>query len=236
MIGIYLIRNKITGKFYVGQSKNVKDRLRRHKYLLRHRSHINIHLQRAFDKYGEEIFEFVLLQECEESLLNEIEQKIIDEHGIQNLYNLAPNVRDVKGGHNPFYGKKHSVISKQKMSEWKKKNYLGTDNPNYGKKRTIEEKLEMVDRNSQTKLNKEKVLKIKDLLIIGKLSDAEIANVFNVNRTVITRIANGTRWANITGGKICPDERRGLRNIGKSRSEETKEKIRKGILQNVNRI
>ena len=30
----------------------------------------------------------------------------------------------------------------------------------------------------------------------------DIANQFNINRTAITRIANGTRWANITGGPI----------------------------------
>lgn len=57
----------------------------------------------------------------------------------------------------------------------------------------------------------------------------EIANIFEVSRTVITRICNGTRWFHITGGKIIKSERRGLRNIVKPRSESFKIKIRKKL-------
>jgi len=115
------------------------------------------------------------------------------------------------------------------MSDWKKENYLGESNPNYGKRKTLEEKKMMVSRNSQTKLSNDNILEIKNLLIQGCLKDSEIAAKFHVSRTVITRIANGTRWANITGGKVLLNDRRGLSGIGKPRSEETKEKIRQAI-------
>ena len=84
-------------------------------------------------------------------------------------------------------------------------------------------------KHPQTKLNIDNVLEIKELLLAGKLNDKEIAQQYNVSRTVITRIANGTRWANITGGPIINSERRGLRNIGKFRSDETKLKIKNAI-------
>ncbi len=107
--------------------------------------------------------------------------------------------------------------------------YAGEKNPNYGKRWTKEEKITGTLNHPKTKLNESKVLEIKEMLLNGLLDDLAIANKFGVSRTVITRIANGTRWANITGGPIILFERRGKRNIGKHRSLETKTKIKNAI-------
>ena len=61
--GIYRITNRSNGKTYVGASTHVDDRWRHHRYALRHGHHGNPHLQRAWLKYGEESFDFVLLEE-----------------------------------------------------------------------------------------------------------------------------------------------------------------------------
>ncbi len=62
--GIYAIRCLLDGKVYVGQSVTVRKRLRGHRCLLNGHRHRNRHLQFAWNKHGEQAFEFVLLEEC----------------------------------------------------------------------------------------------------------------------------------------------------------------------------
>lgn len=59
--------------------------------------------------------------------------------------------------------------------------------------------------SSITKLNVEKVKEIVELLKKG-LTHNSIAKQFNISRTVVTRISNGTRWTNVTGGPVIPVE------------------------------
>ena len=60
MIGVYFIKNKINGKFYVGHSIDIKYRFRRHLYELKRNIHHCQYLQRAWNKYGEENYEFII--------------------------------------------------------------------------------------------------------------------------------------------------------------------------------
>lgn len=60
--GIYIIQNLVNGNIYVGSSSNIKRRFSQHKSTLRHNTHKNKHLQNAWNKYGEENFEFVVIE------------------------------------------------------------------------------------------------------------------------------------------------------------------------------
>jgi len=94
MIGIYRILNKVNGKCYYGSSQNIKKRWSRHRRELNNKTHINIVLQRAWDKYGEENFIFELVKTCKKNILLEIEQKYLD---LNPEYNIG---NDSSGGDN----------------------------------------------------------------------------------------------------------------------------------------
>lgn len=63
IIGIYGIQHKISKLIYIGSSRNVVNRWRRHKWMLRLAKHSNPYLQNAWNKCGEEAFEFIILEE-----------------------------------------------------------------------------------------------------------------------------------------------------------------------------
>lgn len=71
--GIYIITNTINGKVYIGQSKDIANRWRKHKYNLRRNIHTNSHLQSAFNIDGEDSFKFDTLEECTKELRNDRE-------------------------------------------------------------------------------------------------------------------------------------------------------------------
>lgn len=64
--GIYRIKNTITGKIYVGSSTNINKRWINHKSELLNQIHHNSHLQRSWNKYGNENFEFSVIEEVED--------------------------------------------------------------------------------------------------------------------------------------------------------------------------
>lgn len=119
--GIYKIINKINGKYYVGSSCYIYDRWLNHKRKLNCCSHVNPHLQNAWNKYKSEAFDFVI----EEITTNEnrlmIEQKYLDKAKLDdNVYNtsfIASGGAIWKNGINPMLGKHHSEKTKKAWSE-----------------------------------------------------------------------------------------------------------------------
>jgi group I intron endonuclease len=73
MTGIYQILNKETGDSYIGSATNIKSRWKRHKRDLKNNKHHSIILQRAWNKYSSSNFSFIILEECNSSLLEERE-------------------------------------------------------------------------------------------------------------------------------------------------------------------
>lgn len=62
--GIYMIRNKVNDKIYIGLSGNIRPRWISHHSQLRRGLHKNQHLQAAWDKYGEGNFAFEIVERC----------------------------------------------------------------------------------------------------------------------------------------------------------------------------
>lgn len=90
--GIYQIKNKSNQKVYIGSSINIKNRLYKHLWLLKKNKHDNIHLQNSFNEYGEDCFEFSLVENCEYDELISRENYYINAFSSCNNdfgYNLA---------------------------------------------------------------------------------------------------------------------------------------------------
>lgn len=71
--GIYMIRNVINDKKYIGKSFDINKRWSNHKYKLNKGAHVNNHLQNAWNKYGKDNFEFSIIELCNEDDLNDRE-------------------------------------------------------------------------------------------------------------------------------------------------------------------
>lgn len=77
--GVYKIVNKDNGKYYIGSSDNISHRWYIHKCKLNHNRHANKHLQNAWNKYGSNNFEFIVVAETFPNELLETEQLYLDE-------------------------------------------------------------------------------------------------------------------------------------------------------------
>ena len=85
IIGIYKITNTITGDFYIGSSKNVKERWRNHKKPSTWNKCPNNPMYLDMQKYGVDKFDFQVIAEVEIEKLKEAEQQFIEK--LQPTYN-----------------------------------------------------------------------------------------------------------------------------------------------------
>lgn len=117
--GAYGIFNTVNGKVYVGSVvTSFQRRKRQHFWHLKKGTHHSKHLQRAYDKYGADCFDFRVLERCppEEALV--VEQRWIDSLDSANMrkgYNISPTAGNTAG-------RKHSEETRAKI-----KARLGTE-------------------------------------------------------------------------------------------------------------
>ena len=141
--GIYCIENINTHKKYIGQSQNIHKRWLDHKWALNNNVHDNSYLQKAWNKYGEENFSFIVIEECMAEDLNDREIYYIDffksfdrgygynlRGGGGQLANMTKDLKEKFGGkNNPMYGKNHTEEARQKISDARKNLYSGKNHP-----------------------------------------------------------------------------------------------------------
>lgn len=77
--GVYQILCVPTGKIYIGSTVNLRARWEHHHRTLRLCKHHNSHLQNAWTKYGEDYFEFSVLEFTDTDSLLQVEQKWIEQ-------------------------------------------------------------------------------------------------------------------------------------------------------------
>ena len=90
--GVYEIVNTETGMKYIGSSVNLKQREYSHIYALRKGTHYNTYLQNSFNKYGESVFEFNIIELKKRKEIRATEQSVIDSYDFSDLYNVVSGV------------------------------------------------------------------------------------------------------------------------------------------------
>lgn len=112
--GVYQIKNINSGKIYIGSAAiSITKRWHRHKSLLRGNKHYNKHLQNAWNKDGENSFEWSIVEEVpDKNLVIEREQYHMDDTQCYERIN-GYNLCKVAGS---ILGQKRSAETKRKMS------------------------------------------------------------------------------------------------------------------------
>ena len=127
--GIYGIINQARGHIYIGSSKHIAMRWASHRTLLRNGKHYSSRIQRAWNKYGGEQFQFVILAFCPEDDLITVEQQYID--ALKPVYNMMKTVGQRPSSDSKNKGRRHSEEAKRKM-RGPRPSVSGNKNPMFG--------------------------------------------------------------------------------------------------------
>lgn len=226
--GIYKIENLVNNKVYIGSSKNIYKRWADHKNSLRNNKHHSIHLQRSWNKYKEESFEFAIIEKCFEADLILKEQYWIDfykSYDINIGYNISTTA---KGVILPLEFRIELAKRRRKLSDKKFNEVLdyliNTDIPLYKvaeicnvNKSTISQiyfkteyfhftqDLIFIKRENKGEKSPNAQLSEKDVLeIIPRLQNGEncveIAKDYNIKSKVINEIKLKSTWKHLTSG------------------------------------
>jgi group I intron endonuclease len=152
---IYLIKNKVNGKFYVGSTYQRYVRWKTHKQKLRTGKHHCHHLQAAWVKYGEVSFEFSVVEKVlDEADLQAAEDRWLLEHvGKPHCYNHGRRSgapwRGTKGtGLSPLTGTTIPEERKQALREATIRQWQESD-PRTGRKHSEETRAKISEKMQQ---------------------------------------------------------------------------------------
>lgn len=120
--GIYKLTNRLNGRFYLGSAKRFKERWSQHTSSLRNKKHHNKFLQADFNKCGEEVFMFEVVEVIEGTKEERLrtEQKLLDECFDRKIdvYNLSPWAISPDG-----YYPKNAALTKKRRCAVAKRRY-----------------------------------------------------------------------------------------------------------------
>lgn len=180
--GIYKIKNLLNNKVYIGQSKNISDRISSHRKSIFKE---NTCLYRSIRKYGMENFSFEVLKICEENL-DEIENFYINyyrSHVRKYGYNIQRYAKSNKGY--KVSKKTKKILSETTKTMWKNGQWVSdilqkrkiTQNTEEYKQSCAERLRKIRQSNKQSFDNRRKVCKLdpvtlKVIEIFDSLQDA----------------------------------------------------------------
>lgn len=118
--------NLVNGKRYVGQSKNIKNRIKNFKCLKC--VYANEYIDADRKSYNFTDWKLTILKKCDDEEANYWEQYYIKEQNTK-----YPNGYNVTSGGIGLYGYEHTDETKAKMSKSASERQFGENNPFYGK-------------------------------------------------------------------------------------------------------
>ncbi|WP_062545373.1 NUMOD3 domain-containing DNA-binding protein [Rufibacter tibetensis] len=190
--GVYQIVNLINGKIYIGSTKLFKVRYQKHKFELLAKKHPNKHLQNSYIKFGEENFVFRVIythmrtsEETDKQFLDRL-LKIENELILKNKSNVKEFGYNLRISAYSNNGISHSEDALTRVK---------------GKKLSVETRLKMSvartgEKHHSLSIN-EKIAKEIRLLISLGYRNQNIANHFNISKSIVNDIKNNGSWKHI---------------------------------------
>ena len=240
MVGyIYKITNKVDGRFYIGSTINFEKRKKKHINTLIKSKHHNLFLQRAFNKYGIEVFDFSYKEKKVQNIceLQKLEERYINFcWSSGRLYNVSkkgcggdlisyhPKNKEFKELQSKLATERYANMSYEDKKEMSLRN-LGEKNPNYGNKWADDQKKKASER---MKNNRESFFYSCNGKTYEELFGDEKAKELKENLSKLAKEKKGEK--NPFYGKKHTDETK--LKISKSRKGIVYESICKKVLYN----
>ena len=218
--GVYKIVNIIDGKQYIGSSIDIASRLTRHRGNLNTNKHENLKLQRAWNKHNKDSFVFEVLLYCDPENCLWYEQMFLDyfqpeynialdakapmlgrTHSVASRYKMSQSRRGTQtgvdnpmygktGDQHPYFGRRHSDESKQKM----RASHLGKKLTQSTKNKMSQSRRGELHPNA--KLTTEQVVEIKKKIADG-IPNRSIALQYGIHERNISKIKTGRNWSHV---------------------------------------
>lgn len=169
--GIYIIKNILNNKIYVGSTIDIKKRWRDHKWHLKENKHHNSHLQASYNKYGFNVNDpqhIYLGQKCKKHVKELSSKRMLDDK-------------------NPMYGKFGKEHPKYGISLSKEKRNIISNKM----------KLKKGCEANASKLNENIVLYIRNKYVNENFTQTKLSKLFNVTQATISDIINRKTWSHI---------------------------------------
>jgi group I intron endonuclease len=195
MKAIYGIRHIENGHIYVGSAVLLSRRWKYHKNRLRRGLHHSQYFQNAWNLYGEENFEWIVIENLDEKCLGLDDQQILTileerEHFWVEYHRTNGTVYNLREVAKSNLGVKYSEESKKKMGEWQVGKVLteetkakiseahkGRVSPNRGKVFSEEVRKKMSEGGKKKRLTEEHKRKICESVNGRKNSSEALANM-----------------------------------------------------------
>ena len=113
--GIYIVKNSVNDKVYIGQSVNIGRRWLSHKASATSKGarDYNTKLHTAMRKFGIDKFHYEILEECGREFLDEKEEQYIEKYdSIKNGYNMKKGGNSTVGERNP-----RAIVTEEQVLE-----------------------------------------------------------------------------------------------------------------------